>query len=90
MHRSYRYSLFAMITLACSAIIATARSFVSVIERGAAFLWDLIPVELAHRDILTFEALPLGLVGHTPFDPALQQSLRHEAGVPRRAADRHT
>lgn len=90
MNRSYHYSFAAIITLACAAVAAFGRAVSDAIDRSAAFVWGLAPVDLVHRDVLTFDALPIGLVGYSPFDPALQQSLRHEAGLPRRSADRHT
>jgi hypothetical protein len=85
MHRSfYGYALAGRLALLAAFPIALFDAAARLVV--AAFSWLAPPgpeLELAGP----FDRV--AYVGGEPIDPALAHSLRHEAGVPRYAADRH-
>lgn len=84
MHSFRGYFLSAMAVLAAAPLAAWG-----VLERGIAFVWAWLAPEPRDFTEVSFEGLSLGYTGHVALDPALQQEMRHEAGMKRMAAARH-
>lgn len=77
---------FAVISSIAFAADAIGRAFTELIDRGLSFLSDDARADLAR--LMGMPALALDAPG-VPLDSALTNSLRHEAGTPRRAAPRN-
>lgn len=85
MAKSLRFVLVSLVV----ALIVAPMAAVRALERGAVFLFDLIVPSPDKRDFrLAVDAGPALELRGLPVDPALQQSLRHEAGFRRRTASR--
>lgn len=79
-----RFLFSALAVLAAAPLAAAA-----AIERGVAFVYGLLaPTFASTRDFRLAPEGPVLNMNRAPFDPALQHSLRHEAGHRRRAAMR--
>lgn len=82
-----QFSIFAALAVvavsAHAAIASIARSIGDFFDRAWAYFAPE-PMSLA------IGGYPAFTISGRPLDRALQQSLRHEAGFSRRAADRHT
>lgn len=71
------------------AVIRAPEVAVDFIERTAVALFHLIaPAFKDTRDFRVSYDGPVGVIDRAPLDPALQQSLRHEAGTRLRAIGR--
>jgi hypothetical protein len=78
------------IAAAVSLIAAVPRAAVAALERGVSLLYDVIAPVLTPATPLrlaTAADAPMTLM-RSPLPPALQQSLRHEAGSRQRGAMR--
>jgi hypothetical protein len=75
-----RFAILASIV--CAAILAVPRAIVDTVERGVAFLVSLMP-SLAEQDPFGFDGPALAFDAPAPvaLEPALLNSLRHEAGM---------
>lgn len=81
----FRGYLIAMVTFVCAAPAVA----VDFIERTAVALYNLLaPVFKDTRDFRVAYDGPAQILDRAPLDPALQQSLRHEAGTRTRAIGR--
>lgn len=77
MSRSYRFAAF------CSLILALPLALFEAVERAVAFVFALLPTFASSpRFAVDGPALALDAPG-TSLDSALQNSLRHEAGMRR-------
>jgi hypothetical protein len=81
-HRSFFAAAFAVLAAAPLAAI-------SALERGVAFVFALVaPAFADKRDFRLAPEGPVLTMTGQAVDPALQQSMRHEAGHRQRAASR--
>jgi C4-dicarboxylate transporter len=65
----------------CAVLLAVPHAIVTGLERAASFIFDLIPALAAEPRIATNgPALAFAMPGRA-LDAALQNSLRHEAGM---------
>lgn len=74
---------------ALAVLAAAPLAAVAALERGVAFIYGLFVPTLAEpRDFRLAPEGPVLNMTRQAFDPALQHSLRHEAGTRQRAASR--
>jgi hypothetical protein len=82
MRSSYR--LTALCSLACSLILAVPLAIVTAVERGFAFMLSLMPAAVRQPAFaFDYGDQLVAYAGDCPADPALQHSMRHEAGMRR-------
>lgn len=81
MSRSYRLAAFC--SLACSLIIAAPLAVIAAVERGFAFLWALLPTFASESWLVPASPTLAFDAAGAANDPALLNSLRHEAGMRR-------
>lgn len=74
-----RYAAF--LTAACSIIAAYAVSAVQAVERVVTFAFLWLTAESEQRPVFAFDGPALTFDSPAPLDPALLNSLRHEAGM---------
>lgn len=83
----HRYVFACLASLVCLAV-DVGRAIALSIERTIDFV--LSSIASPAKPLLAFDGPALVLAGDgSPIDPALQQGLRHEAGLWRRSANRH-
>lgn len=82
-----RFAL-AAVTLALAACASIAASASAALDRFGRFLLDVFAPESPKLAIDGAPAMPMSISG-IALARSTQQGLRHEAGIPRRAAARH-